>query len=297
MKGTVKLLILSLSLALVVGSSYFLYNALIDDADNDRLVIFDDGKNPFSDDSSQNQSEDSVPADVPTNIPNTPADSSDTKDEDLTDDLEEENSTPGASGSEALPQEPENEAGSPAVDEPAPDEPAPDEPAVDEPAPDEPTTPDEPENSQNTPTTDEPEKNVALSPDFLVYDKDGAAVRLSDYFGKPIVLNFWASWCGPCRREMPHFEQMYEKYGNDVEFLMVNLTAGSRESFENATAFISENGYTFPVLYDTAAYAATAYSVYSIPTTYFIYNDGSLAAMVNGAISAETLERGINLIK
>lgn len=147
------------------------------------------------------------------------------------------------------------------------------------------------------PTEEEPTEEINLAPDFLVYDKDGVARRLSDYFGRPIVLNFWASWCNPCRREMPHFEDAYKQYGNDVEFVMVNLTSGSRESFESASEFIEDSGYTFPVLYDNVGYAAYAYQVSSIPTTYFINENGSIKAKVNGAISAQTLNAGIELIK
>ena len=130
-----------------------------------------------------------------------------------------------------------------------------------------------------------------------MYDKDGVARRLSDYFGRPIVLNFWASWCNPCRNEMPRFEEAYKQYGSEVEFVMVNLTSGARESFESASKFIEDSGYTFPVLYDTVGYAAYAYQVYSIPTTYFIDSNGSLRAQTSGAISSQTLNAGIELIK
>ena len=135
---------------------------------------------------------------------------------------------------------------------------------------------------------------------ILVYCRSGNRsneVHLSDFTGKPIVLNFWASWCNPCRREMPHFENAYKQYGSEVEFVMVNLTSGARESFEYASKFIEDGGYTFPVLYDTVGYAAYAYQVSSIPTTYFINGNGSIKAKVNGAISAQTLNAGIELIK
>ncbi|MBQ4347432.1 MAG: TlpA family protein disulfide reductase, partial [Firmicutes bacterium] len=88
-----------------------------------------------------------------------------------------------------------------------------------------------------------------MAPDFTVYDSEGNAVMLSDFIGKPIVLNFWASWCGPCKMEMPEFNEAYAELGEDIQFLMVNVTTG-RETQESASAFIEENGYSFPVFYD-----------------------------------------------
>ena len=132
-------------------------------------------------------------------------------------------------------------------------------------------------------------------PDFTVYDVDGNPVKLSDYFGKPIVLNFWASWCGPCKMEMPDFEEKYKELGEEVQFLMINLTDG-RETVEIASAFIEGQGYTFPVLYDTASEAAYTYGVYSIPTTYFIDAEGYGIAHAPGAIDGETLQKGIDMI-
>ena len=134
------------------------------------------------------------------------------------------------------------------------------------------------------------------TPDFVVYDADGNEVRLSDYFGKPIVLNFWASWCGPCQMEMPDFNEKFLAIGEEVNFLMVNLTDGSRETVEKASAFVTEKGYSFPVLYDTQSEAATTYGVYSIPTTYFIDSDGYAVTQASGAIDCVTLQRGIDMI-
>ncbi len=134
------------------------------------------------------------------------------------------------------------------------------------------------------------------APDFTVYDLEENLVHLSDYLGKPIVLNFWASWCGPCQMEMPDFQEAYLELGDRVHFLMVNMTDGFRETDIVASEFIAEKGYTFPVFYDKASDAATTYGVYSLPTTYFIDAQGYAVAQATGAINRSTLQRGIDLI-
>ena len=134
------------------------------------------------------------------------------------------------------------------------------------------------------------------APDFIVYDAEGNEVHLSDYVGKPTVLNFWASWCGPCQMEMPDFHEKYLELGEEVNFLMVNMTTG-RETMESASAFIEKNEYSFPVFYDTDSDAAMTYGAYSLPTTFFIDADGYAIAQATGAIDAETLQRGIDLIR
>ncbi len=152
----------------------------------------------------------------------------------------------------------------------------------------------QPEAETETAEHEEPED--ILAPDFQVYDKDGNAVHLSDFFGKPIVLNFWASWCGPCQSEMPDFNEKYAELGGDVHFVMVNMTDGRRETVETASAFIEKNGYDFPVLFDTKSEAAMAYGAYSLPTSFFINAEGHVIAQAVGAIDAATLQRGIDMI-
>jgi len=131
-------------------------------------------------------------------------------------------------------------------------------------------------------------------PDFTVYDADGNAHKLSDFFGKPIVLNLWASWCPPCKSEMPGFQQLYEQYGKDVHFLMVNVTG--IDQMEDARSFIAEQGYSFPEYYDTDSSMAANYYGGSVPVTYFIGSNGELVTRANGAINQDILEQGIGMI-
>ena len=139
-----------------------------------------------------------------------------------------------------------------------------------------------------------PEGDTA--PDFTVLDAEGNEVSLSDFFGTPIVLNFWASWCPPCKAELPDFEAACKKYEGKVTFLMVNMTDGQRETVEVAKDFIASEGYTFPVYFDTKYEASYAYGISSIPTTYFINADGTPEAKATGMISATQLEQGIGMI-
>ena len=133
------------------------------------------------------------------------------------------------------------------------------------------------------------------APDFTVYDEAGNEVHLSDYLGKPVVVNFWASWCGPCRMEMPEFQEKHLELGGEVQLLMINMTGG-RETVETARDFIAGQGYTFPVLYDTEGDAAVTYGAYALPTTYFIDAEGYAIAQARGAINSETLQAGIDMI-
>ena len=134
------------------------------------------------------------------------------------------------------------------------------------------------------------------APDFTVYDREGNIVRLSDFHGKPVVLNFWASWCGPCKSEMPDFEEVYKEYGEEIHFVMINLTDGDRETMDTATTFLDNSGYTFPVYYDKDYDASYTYQVYGIPVTYFINAEGHLIAQGTSALDSETIIRGIEMI-
>jgi thiol-disulfide isomerase/thioredoxin len=129
----------------------------------------------------------------------------------------------------------------------------------------------------------------AAAPDFLMLNADGETVRLSDFAGKPVALNFWATWCPPCRQELPYFNEAYADYGDRVAFVITDLTDGQEETIEGVQAFMEEYGYTFPVYYDTQAKGAYAYAVNAVPATYFIGADGAIQAYQIGALSREAL--------
>ena len=153
----------------------------------------------------------------------------------------------------------------------------------------EPTAADEGTTEAETEAT-EPEP--VRAPDFTVLDWDGNPVNFSDYLGKPIVLNFWAHWCGPCQMEMPEFNAAYERLGGKVTFLMVHEGV----AVDDGKAKVTEGGYTFPVVFDVDGTAGNMYGITAYPTTFFIDAEGNLQAYYMGAMDADLLQQGLNLI-
>ena len=141
------------------------------------------------------------------------------------------------------------------------------------------------------------EATTIQAPNVTILDASGKEVQLQSLVGKPIILNFWASWCPPCKQEMPDFEAAYKKYGTDIQFMMVNMTDGGRETIATAEKYIASQGYSFPVYFDTKQEAAIEYGVSAIPTTYFINAQGHIIAYAAGAITAQHLEQGISMMQ
>ena len=144
--------------------------------------------------------------------------------------------------------------------------------------------------------TETTEKNELAAPDFTVYDYDGNPYSLSDFAGKPVILNFWASWCPPCKREMPDFEKAYIEYGDEVVFMMINLADGKRETVANGQTHINNAGYTFPVYFDTELSANYNYSTGIVPSTFFINAEGNIAGYAVGEIDYDTILRGMEMM-
>ena len=123
--------------------------------------------------------------------------------------------------------------------------------------------------------------------DFYLEDMDGNFVSLSDFRGKKVFLNFWASWCPPCRVEMPHLQEFAEE-NEDVVVLGVNVTS-SESSLDNVKGFVDEFGLTFPNLYGTDD-ITNLYDVEFFPTSYFIDSNGVVNESVIGAVTKDILE-------
>lgn len=127
--------------------------------------------------------------------------------------------------------------------------------------------------------------------DFELEDLNGSKIRLSDYKGKIVLLNFWATWCPPCRQEMPYFQEIYEEYkDDDVVVLTVNSTSvelrggtDSEQAEKNAREFVKDNGYTFPVLLDKNDEVWAIYQQRGIPANYVIDKEGIVRYAFAGA--------------
>ena len=138
--------------------------------------------------------------------------------------------------------------------------------------------------------------DLQRAPDFVMEDIDGNEIRLSDFLGRPVVLNFWTTWCPSCVREIPYFEWLYQDDENDVQVLKVNLIGSRGETHSTVESFMQAGGYTFPLYFDTVGEGAREYNVRAIPATFFITSEGYIAANVQGAVNETTLQSGLDLI-
>ena len=142
------------------------------------------------------------------------------------------------------------------------------------------------------------QEDESLEPaaDFVLTDRNGTEHRLSDYYGKPIIINFWATWCGPCQAELPHFDNAYFQYQDRIQFLMVDLVDGAYETEESASRFVDERGYIFPLFFDVNGEGSVAYAINAIPLTVAISPGGRIVATHLGSMSEEDLADLINTL-
>lgn len=150
--------------------------------------------------------------------------------------------------------------------------------------------------SNEEPETEDTATQRQEAIDVKFYDSEGASVNLSDFYGKPVVMNFWATWCGYCKEEMPDFQEAFDEYGDKVNFLFINSTDGQRETREKATAYLDEQGYTLPAYYDEDLEAVYTYSVNSLPTTILLDKEGRIAGYAPGLMPKETLVQALDIL-
>ncbi len=130
---------------------------------------------------------------------------------------------------------------------------------------------------------------VESTPELTVLDQEDNQVMLSSMKGKPTVLNFWASWCPYCVAEMPDFQAVYEDLGTEVNFMMINVTDGERETKDKAIAFMQDKGFSFPVYYDTKLEASSYFGAYALPMTIILDGEGKVVDGIKGKTDEATL--------
>lgn len=151
------------------------------------------------------------------------------------------------------------------------------------------------ENEDKVENSEENSKDVVSAPDFTLVDQYGNTHILSQYKGKTVFLNFWATWCGPCRNEMPDIQKLYEEYSGAEkgELIILGVATpgiGGEGTIEEITQFMHENGYSYPVLMDTTGEVAYGtWGVSSFPTTYMINKEGNVEGYISGQLSEEMM--------
>lgn len=143
-------------------------------------------------------------------------------------------------------------------------------------------------NVQSKGSADQMPKVGFTAPEFELTGLDQAIYKVEGNREKPLLLNFWASWCGPCKQEAPDLVRLYEKYKDQIDFYAVNITANDKP--DQAAAFVKEYGLPFPILMDETGEVSTRYEIVSIPTTYFIDKQGIVRQKVIGLVNPEVFE-------
>ena len=163
------------------------------------------------------------------------------------------------------------------------------------------------ETNKQTATSSASENKAIQAFDFTAMDKDGKTVKLSDFKGKKVYINMWASWCGPCMREIPELEKTYQKLKNNKDVVFLSMTSPNDSEFKNQSPQdkgkdvilnkAKELGATYPVLFDVNDRFIINYAIRSFPTHIFINSDGTIGNRIAGGVTEELLTKEIEKLK
>ena len=163
------------------------------------------------------------------------------------------------------------------------------------------------ETNKQTATSSTSENKAIQAYDFTAMDKDGKTVKLSDFKGKKVYINMWASWCGPCMREIPELEKTYQKLKDNKDIVFLSMTSPNDKEFKNQSPQdkgkdvilnkAKELGVTYPVLFDVNDRFIINYAIRSFPTHIFINSDGTIGNRIAGAVTEESLTKEIEKLK
>ena len=163
------------------------------------------------------------------------------------------------------------------------------------------------ETNKQTATSSTSENKAIQAFDFTAMDKDGKTVKLSDFKGKKVYINMWASWCGPCMREIPELEKTYQKLKDNKDIVFLSMTSPNDAEFKNQSPQdkgkdvilnkAKELGVTYPVLFDVNDRFIINYAIRSFPTHIFINSDGTIGNRITGAVTEESLTKEIEKLK
>ena len=163
------------------------------------------------------------------------------------------------------------------------------------------------ETNKQTATSSASENKAIQAFDFTAMDKDGKTVKLSDFKGKKVYINMWASWCGPCMREIPELEKTYQKLKNNKDVVFLSMTSPNDSEFKNQSPQdkgkdvilnkAKELGVTYPVLFDVNDRFIINYAIRSFPTHILINSDGTFETRIAGSVNEETLTKELEKLK
>ena len=163
------------------------------------------------------------------------------------------------------------------------------------------------ETNKQTASSSTSENKAIQAFDFTAMDKDGKTVKLSDFKGKKVYINMWASWCGPCMREIPELEKTYQKLKDNKDIVFLSMTSPNDSEFKNQSPQdkgkdvilnkAKELGVTYPVLFDVNDRFIINYAIRSFPTHIFINSDGTIGNSIAGGVTEELLTKEIEKLK